>query len=280
MCLHLLSWKGFGKGVKEGCQPGRDRSPVVLFAQVSKSSFDVFAADSSAGEGVHGELPLFPAGVAQGCVPHGASRRLCPCAIRFSPEENKDYSHELTCITTRGRIVVPIRAIAARAVLDFPEQLDFSRCPVKSSSQKTLLLRNSGNLEARFQLSTQSPFSMTPATGALGAGGTVQVTVGFHALTAGDHCGCLAVCCSTGKERIHTHLHGEAVDVNVGLSTNSVELDKTLITMSSHRTVCAPPRAGRESRLHLRGEGQGPVVELSCDTLDLGDIFVNTPPCL
>ncbi|XP_064291551.1 uncharacterized protein LOC135309330 [Passer domesticus] len=111
--------------------------------------------DSSAGEGVHGELPLFPAGVAKGCVPHGASRRLCPVRIHFSPEENKDYSHELTCITTRGRIVVPIRAIAARAVLDFPEQLDFSRCPVKSSSQKTLLLHNSGNLEARFQLSTQ-----------------------------------------------------------------------------------------------------------------------------
>ncbi|XP_064263003.1 hydrocephalus-inducing protein-like isoform X2 [Passer domesticus] len=209
-------------------------------------------------------------------VPAGTSAPVC---IHFSPEENKDYSHELTCITTRGRIVVPIWAIAARAVLDFPEQLDFSRCPVKSSSQKTLLLRNSGNLEAHFQLSTQSPFSVTLATGALGAGGTVQVTVGFHALTAGDHCGCLAVCCSTGKERIHTHLHGEAVDVNVGLSTNSVELDKTLITMSSHRTVCAPPRAGRESRLplQLRGEGQGPVVELSCDTLDLGDIFVNTP---
>ncbi|XP_064263009.1 hydrocephalus-inducing protein homolog isoform X6 [Passer domesticus] len=130
-------------------------------------------------------------------VPAGTSAPVC---IHFSPEENKDYSHELTCITTRGRIVVPIWAIAARAVLDFPEQLDFSRCPVKSSSQKTLLLRNSGNLEAHFQLSTQSPFSVTLATGALGAGGTVQVTVGFHALTAGDHCGCLAVCCSTASQ--------------------------------------------------------------------------------
>ncbi|XP_064262783.1 hydrocephalus-inducing protein-like [Passer domesticus] len=167
-------------------------------------------------------------------VPAGASAAV---RIRFSPEENKDYSHQLICMTTSERIVVPIRAIAARAVLDFPEQLDFSRCPVKSSTQKTVLLRNTGNLEARFQLSTQSPFSVAPAAGALGAGDTVQVTVGFHALTAGDHCGCLAVCCSTGEERIQTHLKGEAVDVNVGLSTSSVEMDKTLITMSSHRTV-------------------------------------------
>ncbi|XP_064262792.1 hydrocephalus-inducing protein homolog [Passer domesticus] len=328
-------------------------------------------------------------------VPAGASAAV---RIRFSPEENKDYSHQLICMTTSERIVVPIRAIAARAVLDFPEQLDFSRCPVKSSTQKTLLLRNTGNLEARFQLSTQSPFSVAPAAGALGAGDTVQVTVGFHALTAGDHCGCLAVCCSTGEERIHTHLKGEAVDVNVGLSTSSVEMDKTLITMSSHRTVFIQNRSnitahfqwkafpseegedeekrrqcllqtpkevseeniteeksteevkgfgggdtallssmvqeemakvpeepmlfsnevffiepmegeigpncsaeiqvtfkplaaleygsvaycsisGRESRLplQLRGEGQGPLVELSCDTLELGDIFVNTP---
>ncbi|XP_064262784.1 hydrocephalus-inducing protein-like [Passer domesticus] len=167
-------------------------------------------------------------------VPAGASATV---RIRFSPEENKDYSHQLICMTTSERIVVPIRAIAARAVLDFPEQLDFSRCPVKSSTQKTLLLRNTGNLEARFQLSTQSPFSVAPAAGALGAGDTVQVTVGFHALTAGDHCGCLAVCCSTGEERIHTHLKGEAVDVNIGLSTSSVEMDKTMITKSSHRTV-------------------------------------------
>ncbi|XP_064263019.1 hydrocephalus-inducing protein-like [Passer domesticus] len=86
-------------------------------------------------------------------VPAGAS---APVRIRFSPEENKDYSHQLVCVTERERIVVPIRAIAARAVLDFPEQLDFSRCPVKCSSQKTLLLRNTGNLEARFKLSTQS----------------------------------------------------------------------------------------------------------------------------
>ncbi|XP_037982151.1 hydrocephalus-inducing protein-like isoform X6 [Motacilla alba alba] len=37
--------------------------------------------------------------------------------------------------------------------------------------------------------------------------------------------------------------------------------------------------SGRESRLplHLRGEGQGPLVELSSHTLNLGNILVNTP---
>ncbi|XP_038004434.1 hydrocephalus-inducing protein homolog [Motacilla alba alba] len=164
------------------------------------------------------------------------------CAVPVSPAWHRhtglrvplDYSHELVCLTAKEKIIVPIRAISARAILDFPDQLDFSVCPVKCSSQKTLLVRNAGNREARFQLSTQSPFSVVPATGTLGAGDTMQVTVGFHALTNGDHFGSL--CCNTGEEIFHTKLHGEAVGLNVVLTTSSVEV-KTFITLSSQTTV-------------------------------------------
>uniref|UniRef100_A0A8U8ATG8 HYDIN/VesB/CFA65-like Ig-like domain-containing protein n=1 Tax=Geospiza parvula TaxID=87175 RepID=A0A8U8ATG8_GEOPR len=303
-------------------------------------------------------------------VPPGAS---APVRIRFSPDENKDYSHELTCLTAREKIVVPIRAIGARAVLDFPAQVDFSECPVKHSTQQTLLVRNVGTRTAHYQLSTQSPFSVVPAAGALGAGDTVQVTVAFHALTHGDYFGSL--CCNTGE----CWLHGEAVDIDVVLSTNSVQADKTFITMSNETSVFIEnksnipahfqwkafpsegeenkekrrrlvwkmhfseihgPRlkltyglrgvlvqkdpllfsndiffiepmegeigpncsaeikvtftpleaqeygsvaycsiSGRESRLplQLRGEGQGPLVELSSPTLNLGNVFVHTP---
>ncbi|XP_064242821.1 hydrocephalus-inducing protein homolog isoform X3 [Passer domesticus] len=165
-------------------------------------------------------------------VPPGASAHV---RIRFTPEENKDYSHKLICKTAKEKIVVPIRAICARAVLVFPDQLDFSTCPVNHSTQKTLLVRNVGNLEAHYQLSTQSPFSVVPATGTLGAGDTMEVTVGFHPLTNDDYAGSL--CCNTGEEIIHTKLYGEAEDVNVVLSTNSVKFDKTFITMSNQTTM-------------------------------------------
>ncbi|XP_077041322.1 hydrocephalus-inducing protein homolog [Agelaius phoeniceus] len=165
-------------------------------------------------------------------VPPGAS---APVRIRFSPDENKDYSHELTCITAKEKIVVPIRAIGPRAILDFPAQVDFSECPVKHSTQKTLLVRNVGNRTAHYQLSTQSPFSVVPTAGTLGAGDTMQVTVTFHPLTNGDHCSLLS--CNTGEESIHTKLHGEAVDVDVALSTNSIEAGKTFITMAYQTTV-------------------------------------------
>lgn len=58
-------------------------------------------------------------------------------------------------MTEREKFEVPIRAIGPRAILDFPDELHFSLCPVKCLSQKTLLVRNIGKGEAKFQLSTQ-----------------------------------------------------------------------------------------------------------------------------
>lgn len=67
----------------------------------------------------------------------------------------QDYFHQLICITEREKFIVPVRAIGARAILDFPDQVNFSECPVKFSTQKTLLVRNIGNRKACYSISTQ-----------------------------------------------------------------------------------------------------------------------------
>ncbi|XP_064242899.1 hydrocephalus-inducing protein homolog isoform X1 [Passer domesticus] len=157
--------------------------------------------------------------------------------VLFTPGQNKDYFHKLLCTTEREEFIVPIRAIGPRAILDFPDQLDFSTCPVKYSSEKTLLVRNVGNRLARYQLSTQSPFSVIPATGTLDVGGAMQVTVEFQPLKTGDHSGSLVVHYDTGEET-HTSLHGRAVDVPIRLGRNTVSLKKTYIGMSNRATVC------------------------------------------
>lgn len=43
----------------------------------------------------------------------------------------QDYEHELVCITEREKFVVPVKAIGARALLDFPDEIHFSAAPVK-----------------------------------------------------------------------------------------------------------------------------------------------------
>ncbi|NXA22511.1 HYDIN protein, partial [Ibidorhyncha struthersii] len=173
--------------------------------------------------------------------PNNVCRKVAPgmlstFRILFTPEENKDYFHQLTCITEREKFIVPIRAIGARAILDFPDQLNFSVCPVKYSTQKTLLVRNIGNREARYCISTQSPFSVDPSVGTLGIGAAMQVTVEFHPLKTGDHSRSLVVHYDTG-ENTHTSLYGAAVDVNIRLDRNSLTVEKTYLTLSNHRSV-------------------------------------------
>ncbi|NXB42422.1 HYDIN protein, partial [Leucopsar rothschildi] len=148
----------------------------------------------------------------------------------------QDYFHQLLCITEREEFIVPIRAIGARAILDFPGQLHFSECPVKYSTEKTLLVRNLGNRAAHYQLSTQGPFSVIPAMGTLGIGDSMQVTVRFQPLKTGGHSASLTVHYDTGEDT-HTSLHGKAVDVHIRLDRNAVRFGKTYITRSNHTTV-------------------------------------------
>ncbi|XP_050194890.1 hydrocephalus-inducing protein-like, partial [Myiozetetes cayanensis] len=166
-------------------------------------------------------------------VPPGS---FCTINILFTPEGSKDYSHQLVCTTEKEMLTVPIRAIGAHPVLDFPDQLDFSECPVNYSTQKTLLVHNIGNLEAHYSLSTESPFTVSPATGTLNVGETMQVTVEYYPLETGDHSTPLVVHCDRGQDT-RTRLVGESVDLNIGLGNYSLKFDKTYLTLSSHKTM-------------------------------------------
>uniref|UniRef100_A0A7M4E0J9 HYDIN axonemal central pair apparatus protein n=1 Tax=Crocodylus porosus TaxID=8502 RepID=A0A7M4E0J9_CROPO len=156
--------------------------------------------------------------------------------ILFTPEDNKDYFHQLTCITEREKFIIPIRAIGARGILDFPDQLNFSTCPVKYSTQKTLLVRNIGNREARYQITTQSPFSVEPSIGTLGIGETMQLMVEFQPRKIGDHSKYLIVNYDTGED-IHVSMYGAATDVNIRLCKNSLTIEKAYITLANQRSV-------------------------------------------
>ncbi|MGH0129444.1 UNVERIFIED_CONTAM: hypothetical protein FKN15_002207 [Acipenser sinensis] len=131
--------------------------------------------------------------------------------ILFTPEENKDYLHKLVCVTEREKFAVAIRAIGARALLDFPDHLNFSTCPVKCLSQRTLLVRNIGNNEARFTLSTQSC-----------SGHLKKYGVG---------------------EDIYISLYGAATDINVRLDKNSVIIEKTFLSLANQRAITISNRS-------------------------------------
>ncbi|GCC34234.1 hypothetical protein chiPu_0012707 [Chiloscyllium punctatum] len=107
--------------------------------------------------------------------------------LLFKPGENKDYIHELICVTEREKFLVPVKAIGARAILDFPDFINFSTCPVKYNTQKILLIRNIGKRETKFTLQTQKPFLVDPIHGNLEVGESIQVLVEFTPQRTGDY---------------------------------------------------------------------------------------------
>uniref|UniRef100_A0A2K6GI04 HYDIN axonemal central pair apparatus protein n=1 Tax=Propithecus coquereli TaxID=379532 RepID=A0A2K6GI04_PROCO len=156
--------------------------------------------------------------------------------ILFMPEENKDYAHILTCVTEREKFIVPIKARGARAILDFPDKLNFSTCPVKYSTQKILLVRNIGKKDAVFHIKTHRPFSVEPPVGTLNVGESMQLEVEFEPQSVGNHSARLIVCYDTG-EKVFVSLYGAAIDMNIRLDKNSLIMEKTYITLANQRTV-------------------------------------------
>ncbi|XP_065519856.1 hydrocephalus-inducing protein-like [Lathamus discolor] len=156
--------------------------------------------------------------------------------ILFRPDEDKDYFDELIIITEREKFFVPIRAIGARASLDFPEQLNFSECPVRFSTQKTLLVRNVGKREACYSITTLSPFSVDPSIGTLGVGEAMEVTVEFHPPKTGVYTSPMIVHYDTGED-VHKSLCGTAVNVNIRLDKSSLTVEKTSVTLSKLRSL-------------------------------------------
>ncbi|XP_059164892.1 hydrocephalus-inducing protein homolog isoform X11 [Physella acuta] len=173
--------------------------------------------------------------------PHDVGHKVGPglpttFKIQFTPEEKKDYKHELVCITEREKFTVPIKAIGARGILDFPDDIHFTTCPVKYSNTRTLLVRNIGTREAKFHLRTEPPFFVTPDIGTLAVKDSMQITIEFKPLFAGDHKGEICLVYDTGEE-VYINLYGASQDASIRLDKNTVKMESTYISMASQRTV-------------------------------------------
>ena len=74
------------------------------------------------------------------------------CLILRGIDSAQDYVHQVVCITEREKFVVPIRAVGARGILDFPDEIALPACAVKHTQSRVLLVRNIGNADAAFSL--------------------------------------------------------------------------------------------------------------------------------
>lgn len=90
--------------------------------------------------------------------------------IKFSPEAKSDYSYDLMVLTEREKFIVPIRAVGCRAMLDFPDVLDFGQVPVKHVTEKPVMIRNVGEKTTKWKIKAPSGFELSKNEGILEVG--------------------------------------------------------------------------------------------------------------
>lgn len=100
--------------------------------------------------------------------------------IRFSPEAKIDYQYNLIVVTEREQFEVPIYAIGKRAMIDFPDMLDFGNCPVKYATEKPVIIRNLGEKTTKWFLKMPNGFDIDRKEGVLEQGNNEQIVIKYQ----------------------------------------------------------------------------------------------------
>ena len=156
--------------------------------------------------------------------------------VTFKPQERREYALELVCSTEREKFVVPITAPGTMAALNFPDDLDFGVCPVKSTSAKSLVVRNVGTRASKFLFTATTPYAIEPADVFVDVGSSAQVEVTFVPEESGEYEGEVRIEDEAGKQSF-MRVTGRAENVNVYLAEPSVEPDPAYISLSSRKTI-------------------------------------------
>ena len=156
--------------------------------------------------------------------------------VTFTPEERREYKYDLVCVTEREKFVVPIRVCGTKAVFDFPDEIVLPTAAVKSKAIHPFVVRNVGDRASRFLLKAGAPFHVTPESGFLDVGQTMQVTLSFQPQEARQYAGELLVQYEDGSAAA-VDLHGVAENMNVHLNAGLVELTPAYITLSTQARV-------------------------------------------
>eukprot|EP01062_Namystynia_karyoxenos_P075960 TRINITY_DN7388_c0_g1_i1.p1 TRINITY_DN7388_c0_g1~~TRINITY_DN7388_c0_g1_i1.p1 ORF type:complete len:3850 (+),score=1433.28 TRINITY_DN7388_c0_g1_i1:116-11551(+) len=157
--------------------------------------------------------------------------------VSFRPEEDCDYDCDLVVKTDTERFVVEVRALASRGRLDLPKLYSFPSTPVKHRDERAVFVRNVGAKPAQWSITATPPWTVEPDVGFLDPGAPpMQLSLAFHPTVRQTHVGTLLVSYSNG-DTARVRLEGNAVDVPVQLSTNSIALAPTFISLERQETV-------------------------------------------
>lgn len=129
--------------------------------------------------------------------------------------------------TEREKFIVPIRAVGKRAMIDFPDSLDFENAPVKYVTEKPVIIRNLGEKTSKWLLQLPSGFDADKKEGVLEYGKNEQIVIKFYPTEAKVYKN-EAILKYDGLEA-YIPVTGRAHNGNVYLSKTYIQMDESYI---------------------------------------------------
>lgn len=157
--------------------------------------------------------------------------------VTFRPESKEDYSSDIVVVTEREKFLVQVKAIGARAELDFPAYYNFDMCPVGCTTQKTFLVHNVGEKLGAFTVEAGEaggPFVVSPKEATLGCGESMQFSVSFSPSDTVMYAQALSFKFLDGQV-CETMVEGGGAELDVHLKDEKVYLNPTFISRSSQK---------------------------------------------
>ena len=151
--------------------------------------------------------------------------------VQFSPEAKVDYSYDLNVVTEREKFVVPIRAIGCKAVLDFPDTLEFGRVPVKHEIQKPVVISNIGEKVTKWHLLLPGNcFTANKTEGILEVGKSEQLVFRFSPQEARSYEEALVLTYDNLEAEVT--IKGESYEAEVYLSQQILTMKPTYVGLT------------------------------------------------
>ncbi len=155
--------------------------------------------------------------------------------VRFIPEAKIDYTCDLLIETERERFVIPVKAAGSRAMLEFPDVVDFARVPVKHKAEKPIMMRNVGEKATKWRVSLPKAIQIAgnKYEGILEVGSCEQLVFLFSPQESRTYEEELSL--TYDGLQAYIPIHCESHDDNVYLSKNYIQLEDTYITLYSQQ---------------------------------------------
>ncbi len=156
--------------------------------------------------------------------------------VQFSPEAKIDYAYDLNIVTEREKFIVPIRAIGCKAVLDFPDTLDFDRVPVKHEVKKPVIISNIGEKATKWHIALSSTcFIASKTEGILEIGQSEQLVFEFCPQEARGYLEMLTL--SYDGLDAEVAIRGESYEAEVYLSQQVLTMKPTYVSLTYYDYV-------------------------------------------